>query len=38
MNRLVKMIGRKLSGSLVVNSTVRSSIFFAEASVGMRER
>ncbi len=37
MNRLVRLIGRKLSGSLVVSSTVMSSIFFAEASVGMRE-
>ena len=37
MNKLVRLIGRKLSGSLVVSSTVRSSIFFAEASVGMRE-
>ena len=37
MNRLVRLIGRKLSGSLVVNSTVRSSILRAEASVGMRE-
>ena len=37
MNRLVRLIGRKLSGSLVVNSTVRSSILRAEANVGMRE-
>ena len=37
MNRLVRLIGRKLSGSLVVNSTVRSSTLRAEASVGMRE-
>src|SRR5215472_1190415 len=37
MNRLERLIGRKLSGSLVVNSTVKSSIFFAETSVGMRE-
>ena len=37
MNRLVRLIGRKLSGSLVVNSTVMSSILRAETSVGMRE-
>ncbi len=37
MNKLVRLIGRKLSGSLVVNSTVASSILRAEASVGMRE-
>src|SRR2546430_9222010 len=37
MNRLVRLIGRKLSGSLVVNSTVMSSILRAEAKVGMRE-
>ena len=37
MNRLVRLIGRKLSGSLVVNSTVRSSILRADASVGMRD-
>jgi len=37
MNRLVRLIGRKLSGSLVINSTVMSSILVAEASVGMRE-
>ena len=37
MNRLVRLIGRKLSGSLVVSSTVMSSILLAEASVGMRE-
>jgi hypothetical protein len=37
MNRLVRLIGRKLSGSLVVNSTVISSTLRADASVGMRE-
>src|SRR4029434_9404048 len=37
MNKLVRLIGRKLSGSLVVSSTVLSSILLAEASVGMRE-
>src|SRR4051794_30757056 len=37
MNKLVRLIGTKLSGSLVDNSTVRSSILRAEASVGMRE-
>ncbi|MGY3404500.1 hypothetical protein ACVWZV_000613 [Bradyrhizobium sp. GM5.1] len=37
MKRLVRLIGRKLSGSLVVSSTVMSSTFFADASVGMRE-
>src|SRR2546430_17222532 len=37
MNRLVRLIGRKLSGSLVINSTVMSSTLRAEASVGMRE-
>src|SRR5258707_4333872 len=37
MNRLVRLMGRKLSGSLVVNSTVMSSILRAEASVGIRE-
>ena len=37
MNRLVRLKGKKLSGSLVTNSTVRSSIFFADARVGMRE-
>ena len=37
MKRLVRLIGRKLSGSLVVSSTVMSSIFFADASVGMRD-
>ena len=37
MNRLVRLIGRKLSGSLVVNSTVMSSILRAEASVGIRD-
>ena len=37
MNRLVRLIGRKLSGSLVVSSTVMSSILLADASVGMRE-
>src|SRR6266436_5014773 len=37
MNRLVRLIGRKLSGSLVINSTVKSSILRAEASVGIRD-
>ncbi|MNV49139.1 hypothetical protein D3C71_1410820 [compost metagenome] len=37
MYRLVRLIGRKESGSDVVNSTVRSSIFFADFKVGMRE-
>src|SRR3982074_2006506 len=37
MNRLVRLIGRKLSGSLVVNSTVMSSILRADAKVGMRD-
>src|ERR1700745_3379930 len=37
MKRLVRLIGKKLSGSLVVISTVMSSIFLAETSVGMRE-
>src|ERR1700751_742651 len=37
MKRLVRLIGRKLSGSLVVNSTVMSSILRAETKVGMRE-
>ncbi len=37
MKRLVRLIGRKLSGSEVVSSTVRSSILRAERSVGMRE-
>ncbi|MGY4316526.1 hypothetical protein ACVWW1_005853 [Bradyrhizobium sp. JR3.5] len=37
MNKLVRLIGRKLSGSLVVSSTVMSSILRAETKVGMRE-
>src|SRR3954470_12943724 len=37
MNRLVRLIGKKLSGSLVLNSTVMSSILRAEANVGMRD-
>src|SRR6202043_4273816 len=37
MNRLVRLIGRKLSGSLVVNSTVMSSILRAAISVGIRD-
>src|ERR1700736_6908380 len=37
MNRLVRLIGRKLSGSVEVNSTVMSSILRAEARVGIRE-
>src|SRR6059058_3711810 len=37
MNKLVRLIGKKLSGSLVESSTVMSSILRAEASVGMRE-
>ena len=36
MKRLVRFSGRKESGSLVVSSTVRLSIFFAVRSVGMR--
>src|SRR5882757_11266651 len=36
MNRLVRLIGRKLSGSLVTSSTVKSSILCAETRVGMR--
>src|SRR5690348_16129728 len=37
MNKLARLIGRKLSGSFVVSSTVRSSILRADASVGMRD-
>jgi hypothetical protein len=37
MNKLVRLIGRKESGSLVVSSTVRSSILRASRSVGMRD-
>jgi len=37
MNRLVRLMGRKLSGSLVISSTVMSSSLRAEAKVGMRE-
>src|ERR1700733_6215888 len=37
MNKLVRLIGRKLSGSLVVNSTVMSSILRAETKVGIRD-
>lgn len=37
MNRLLRLIGRNESGSLVVSSTVRSSTLRAERSVGMRE-
>src|SRR5450755_1709643 len=37
MNRLVRLIGRRLSGSLVINSTVTSSILRAEAKVGIRD-
>ncbi len=37
MNRLERLIGRKESGSLVVNSTVMSSILRAETRVGMRD-
>src|SRR6202795_2888830 len=37
MKRLVRLIGRKLSGSLVVNSTVMSSILRAETKVGMHD-
>ena len=37
MNKLLMLIGRKASGSLVVSSTVRSSILRALRSVGMRE-
>src|SRR5882757_4788394 len=36
MNRLVRLIGKKLSGSLVINSTVMSSILRAEVRVGIR--
>ena len=37
MNRLVRLIGRNESGSLVVSSTDSSSSLRAERSVGMRE-
>ena len=37
MNRLVRLMGRNASGSLVVSSTVKSSILRAERRVGMRE-
>ena len=37
MNRLVRLMGRNASGSLVVSSTVRSSSLRALLSVGMRE-
>src|SRR6201985_3620406 len=37
MNRFEMLNGRKLSGSLLVISTVMSSIFLAETKVGMRE-
>ncbi len=37
MKRFERLIGRKLSGSEVVSSTVRSSILRAERRVGMRE-
>src|SRR3954468_22023438 len=37
MNKLVRLIGKKLSGSLVTSSTVMSSILRAVVSVGMRE-
>jgi hypothetical protein len=37
MKRLVKLMGRKLSGSVVLSSTVRSSILRADRSVGIRE-
>src|SRR6478672_7684215 len=37
MDWLVRLMGRELSGSLVVNSTVMSSILRAEASVGIRD-
>ena len=36
MNRLVRLIGRMLSGSLVTSATVRSSTFSARRRVGMR--
>ena len=36
MNRLVRLIGSRLSGSLVISATVKSSIFSARRSVGMR--
>src|ERR1700709_2465643 len=37
MNKLGRLMGRKLSGSLVINSTVMSSILRAETSVGIRD-
>ena len=37
INKLVKLIGKNESGSLVVSSTVMSSIFLALLNVGMRE-
>ena len=37
MKRLVRLIGRKASGSVVTSSTVMSSILRALFSVGMRE-
>src|ERR1035437_6990344 len=37
MNRLVRLIGKKESGSLVVSSTVSSSTLRADTRVGMRE-
>ncbi|KAG1449444.1 hypothetical protein G6F57_016628 [Rhizopus arrhizus] len=37
MYRLVRLLGRNESGSDVVSSTVRSSIFRADTSVGIRE-
>src|SRR5450830_490793 len=37
MNRLLRLIGKKESGSLVISSTVCSSILRADFSVGMRE-
>src|ERR1700730_13028577 len=36
LNRLVRLIGRKLSGSLVINSAVMSSILRAEAKGALR--
>ena len=37
MNRFVRLIGRNESGSLVLISTVRSSIFRAPTKVGIRD-
>ena len=37
MNRFDRLMGKNASGSLVVSSTVRLSIFLALRSVGMRD-